>query len=164
MHYQNYYPRSALQVKRKKSKNQKETLRGFSNRNRLQKQGPFFNRECTLAVLSTLMEEFVVDTLSTALKCSQDRDVRGLQCIASQMQHQGTLGKLCLLGLEESNAQVKTVESLFNLDLLQRMPEHHQLHQSYSGCTCAELPKSTGSTQIPKSLWALHHTIKTKIA
>ena len=88
----------------------------------------------------------------------------GLQSIALQMQHQGILGKLCLLGLQGSKARMKAVESLFNSDLLQRMPEFHQLHQSYSGCTDAELPQSVGSTQTPKSLWALHHTIKTEFA
>lgn len=75
----------------------------------------------------------------------------------------GVLGTFCLLGLQGSSAQIKTVEFLFNLDLLQCMPELYRLHHSYSGCMCAELSESTGSTQI-LSPFGLHHTIKMEIA
>lgn len=148
-----------------KEKKAKPKMKPWRAQKQIAKTRPIFQPWMhTLAVLATSMEVFVVDKLSMALKRPQDWDACSFQSIALQMQHQGILGKLCSLGLQGSNAQMKTVESLFSLDLLQRMPEFHQLHQSYSGCTCAELPQSMGLTQIPKSLRALHHTIKTEVA
>lgn len=89
----------------------------------------------------------------------------GLQSvIALQMQHQGVLGKLWLLGAAGSNAQLKTAESLFNLDLLQRTPEFHHFTKATAAARAQSGPNPRALPKFPKSLWALRRTIKTEIA
>lgn len=110
---------------------------------------PIVNHEHTLAVPSTQREALGVDKAQLEVSA-------GLRCVrltASLFTNtaQWVLGKFCLLGLQGSKTPIKTVEFLINLDLLQRTPEFHQLHQS---CTVQSFrnPRALSKTPHPFEL------------